>query len=107
MLHRTGAPASLLQDLTSGGLHAVLASVDDPARQFLAPLVADERMPPHHQHPVLQVDHCRDGDPLKPDNVVFEAGAIRGPNVNLHQMYPRVLVERALSEYLLAHLLER
>jgi DNA-binding XRE family transcriptional regulator len=91
------APAGLLLDLTGCRRRAVLTLVHDATRQLPAPRVADEPVPPQHQHLVVIVEHGGDRDPLQAHDMVLEPAPIRRLDVDQRQPHPRVVVDGPLT----------
>jgi len=92
---RPGPPAGFLLHLSPSRGLPVLPGFDDPAGQFPTPLVGGEAVPPHHQHPILVIEHDSQRHPLQPDHVMLGPLALRGLDIDQRQPDPGVLVYRS------------
>jgi tetratricopeptide (TPR) repeat protein len=76
------APTALLHSLTGCGRGRIFAFLDQPAQQFVTPLVNREPIPVQHQHLVPVVDQHGDSHAVEGHDMVLPSLTVRSPDVD-------------------------
>ena len=94
-----GPPAGLLLHLAGGRGRDVLAVLDDARREFPAPAVGDEAVPPQQQHLVGLVDDGGDGDRPQPYEEVVQVPAVGQLDIGQIDAEPAVFIHSLFVQF--------